>query len=160
VDFCTVRGSSTPVMLPRLIWMVLADPPIKAGAFSGLFGSVFLHFCHVLNLSNAVCYLQLAMTILEALAVLEAAVLECKKRNIDTPEVRAALDLLEPYIRPTWLIPQFRHHVLSECTNSPGDSEGQQQGLRATFPGIRGSVRALSKSQWTDSPLNSMRQRI
>jgi len=33
------------------------------------------------------------MTLLEALAILEAAVLECKKRDVDTPEVRAALDL-------------------------------------------------------------------
>ena len=44
--------------------------------------------------------LLLAMTVLEALAILEAAVLECKKRDVDTPEVRAALDFLEPYIRP------------------------------------------------------------
>jgi hypothetical protein len=49
------------------------------------------------------------MTVLEALAILEAAVLECKKRNINTPEVKDALDLLEPHIQPTWLIPQFRH---------------------------------------------------
>ena len=52
------------------------------------------------------------MTVLEALAILEAAVLECKKRNVDTPEVRAALDFLEPYIGPQWLIPQYRDHVL------------------------------------------------
>src|SRR5262245_35663538 len=31
------------------------------------------------------------MTVLEALAILEAAVLECKKREVDTPELRAAL---------------------------------------------------------------------
>jgi hypothetical protein len=31
------------------------------------------------------------MTVLEALASLEAAVLECKKRDINTLEVRAAL---------------------------------------------------------------------
>jgi hypothetical protein len=42
-----------------------------------------------------------SMTALEALAILEAAVLECKKRNVDTPEIREALDLLEPHIRPT-----------------------------------------------------------
>ena len=40
------------------------------------------------------------MNILEALAILEAATLEGKKRDIDTPEVREALDLLEPYVRP------------------------------------------------------------
>jgi hypothetical protein len=47
----------------------------------------------------------------DALAILEAAVLESKKRDIDTPEVKAALDLLEPYIRPAWLIPQFRQNL-------------------------------------------------
>jgi hypothetical protein len=39
------------------------------------------------------------MTALQALAILEAAVLECKKRNINTPEVREALDLLGPQTR-------------------------------------------------------------
>ena len=34
------------------------------------------------------------MTVLEALATLESAVLECKKRNVNTPEVKNALDLL------------------------------------------------------------------
>jgi len=40
------------------------------------------------------------MTVLEALAILEAAILECKKRNVNTPEVKSALELLEPYVRP------------------------------------------------------------
>jgi hypothetical protein len=31
------------------------------------------------------------MTVLEALATLESAVLECKQRDIDTPEIRAAV---------------------------------------------------------------------
>jgi hypothetical protein len=34
------------------------------------------------------------MTVLEALAILEDAVLECKKRDVDTPEVTDVLDLL------------------------------------------------------------------
>jgi hypothetical protein len=68
---------------------------------------------------------------------------ECKERDVNTPKVKAALDLLEPYIRPTWLIPQFRHHVVSACSDNPGDLEGQQQVLRATFPGIRNAVRVL-----------------
>jgi hypothetical protein len=86
----------------------------------------------------------MAMTVLQALAILEAAVLECKKRDVDTPEVKDALNLLEPYIRPKWLIPQFRSnlertpHVHVEVVK-----EGQQQVLRATFPGIRDSVRVL-----------------
>jgi hypothetical protein len=83
------------------------------------------------------------MTILEALAILEAAVLECKKRDVDTPEMREALDFLEPLIRPNWLIPQYRDHVLDHDRTSEVALEGQQQVLRATFPGIRDSVRIL-----------------
>jgi hypothetical protein len=85
-----------------------------------------------------------AITVLQALAILEAAVLESKKRDIDTPEARAALDLLEPYIRPEWLIPQFRHNLLrTQDGHVEVAKEGQQQVLRATFPGIRDSVREL-----------------
>ena len=68
--------------------------------------------------------------------------LECKKKDINTPEVKTALDLLERYIWPKWLIPQFRHHVQNE--EQPLEKrEGQQQVLRATFPGIRNCVREL-----------------
>jgi hypothetical protein len=84
-----------------------------------------------------------AMTILEALAILEAAVLECKKREINTPEVTGALNLLELYIRPTWLIPQFRRNALDGFGHNDVDREGQQQVLRTTFPGIRDCVRVL-----------------
>src|SRR5262245_25214220 len=80
-------------------------------------------------------------SLLEDLAILEAAVLECKKRDINTPEVKEALDLLEPYIWPKWMIPEFRHHTLQPpLTHS---LEGTQQILRATFPGIRDCVREL-----------------
>jgi hypothetical protein len=40
--------------------------------------------------------------------------LECKKREVDTAELRAALDLLKPHIQPAWLIPQFRHNLDGE----------------------------------------------
>ena len=83
------------------------------------------------------------MTAIQALAILEAAVLECKKRDVDTPEVKAALDFLEPYVRPQWLIPQYRDHVLDHARTNEVDLEGQQQVLRATFPGIRDGVREL-----------------
>src|SRR5499426_3773468 len=83
------------------------------------------------------------MTVLEALAILEAAVLECKKRQVDTPELRAALDFLEPHIYPAWLIPQFRHNLDGEQQHDYSMREGQQQVFRVTFPGIRNSVRAL-----------------
>src|SRR5262245_35207201 len=83
------------------------------------------------------------MTALEALAILESAVLKCKKRNVNTPDVKAALDLLEPYIWPKWLVPQFRNEASNGYGNSDVDREGQQQVLRATFPGIRDCVREL-----------------
>src|SRR5215468_5204205 len=83
------------------------------------------------------------MTVLEALAILETAVLECKKREVDTPELRAALDFLEPHIQPAWPIPQFRHNLDGEQEREYAAREGQQQVFRATFPGIRDSVRAL-----------------
>ena len=83
------------------------------------------------------------MTVLEALAILEAAVLECKNRNVNTPEVKAALDSLERYVWPKWLILQFRHHALNDWTDHRVDQEAQQDVLLATFPGIRDSVREL-----------------
>ena len=83
------------------------------------------------------------MTILEALAILEAATLECKKREADTPELRAALDLLEPHVQPAWLIPQFRHTLDGDREREYALREGQQQIFRVTFPGIRNSVRMV-----------------
>jgi hypothetical protein len=84
------------------------------------------------------------MTVLEALAILEAATVECKKRDLDTPEMREALDFLEPHIYPQWLIPQYRNHALGQVDRTHEyELEGQQQGLRATFPRIRDSVRIL-----------------
>jgi hypothetical protein len=49
--------------------------------------------------------------VLDALAILEAATLECKQRDIYTSEVREALDFLQSHIRLEWLIPQFRYHA-------------------------------------------------
>src|SRR5262245_26737972 len=83
---------------------------------------------------------------LRSLAILEAATLECKKREADTAELRAALDFLEPHIYPRWLIPQFRHSVENEEQHLE-KREGQQQVLRATFPGIRNCVRELLRVQ-------------
>ena len=82
------------------------------------------------------------MTALEALAILEAATLECKRRDVNTAEVREALDLLGPHIWPDWLIPQFRDHLERNSTVE-ADKEGQQQALRAAFTGIRESVKNL-----------------
>src|SRR5262245_53976465 len=84
------------------------------------------------------------MTVLQALAILEAGVLQCKKRDIDTHEMREALDFLEPHIYPKWLIPQYRNNVLYRMDRTHAwELEGQQQVLRATFPGIRDGGREL-----------------
>jgi len=82
------------------------------------------------------------MTVSEALAILESATLECQKRDINTPEVMEALNLLEPHIQPPWLIPQFRYH-LDRDPSVEVNKEIQKPVLRATFPGIRESVREL-----------------
>ena len=82
------------------------------------------------------------MTVSEALAILESATLECQKRDINTPEMMEALNLLEPHIQPPWLIPQFRYH-LDRDPSVEVYKEIHQQALRATFPGIRESVREL-----------------
>jgi hypothetical protein len=58
-------------------------------------------------------------------------VLECKNRDINSAEVREGLDLLEPHIKPQWLIPQFRSH-LHRDPNVEVDKEGQQQVLLST----------------------------
>ena len=86
------------------------------------------------------------MTVLKALAILEAATLECKKRDIDAPEVHEALAFFEPHIQPEWLIRRFRHELEAQPDNAV-DREAQQQVLRATFPGIRESVRDLLGKQ-------------
>jgi hypothetical protein len=81
------------------------------------------------------------MTVLEALATLESATLECKQRDIDTPEVREALTFLEPHIQPEWLISQFRYHVQRYGQQHWWELEAQQQVLCAIFPRIRESVK-------------------
>jgi hypothetical protein len=83
------------------------------------------------------------MTVLEALAILEAATRECKQRNINTPEIREALDSLDRYVWPKWLVPQFRLVASDGYGQSDVDREDQQQMLRATFPGVRDAVLEL-----------------
>ena len=84
------------------------------------------------------------MTLSEALAVLESATLECRKGDINTPEVTEALNLLEPHIQPPWLIAQFRYQLSRDpCV----ELEFQHQVLRVTFLGVRESVRKLIGKQ-------------
>ena len=88
------------------------------------------------------------MTVLDALAILEAATLERKQRDIYTPEVSKALDFLQPRIRPEWLISHFRYHAqLNEKNEMDLNKEAQQQTLRAIFPRIRESVKDLLRTQ-------------
>ena len=72
------------------------------------------------------------MTVLEALAILEAAVLKCKKRSVDTPEVHEALTLLEPHIQSEWFIPQFRSHALKPIQRKRGRPESSTAGAPRT----------------------------
>jgi hypothetical protein len=76
----------------------------------------------------------------------QAATIDCKTHNIDTPEVREALDLLAPYCRPEWRITGFRDHLkLSEGFGPSG--QGQQQNLRLNLAGIHANVRKLVARQ-------------
>src|SRR5262245_26552913 len=68
-------------------------------------------------------------------------------REVDTPELRAALAFLEPHVQPAWLIAQFRHNLDGEQGHEYPAREGQQQIFRTTFPGIRNSVRELLGKQ-------------
>jgi hypothetical protein len=84
------------------------------------------------------------MTALKALAILEAAVLGCKSRNINTLDVRDALNFLEPHTRPPSLVMQFRAYLDHGIEVDKGR---QQQVLGAIFPGIRSSVKDLIGKQ-------------
>jgi hypothetical protein len=66
------------------------------------------------------------MNILEALAILESAVSECKKRNVNTPAATEALNLVAPYIRPKLVVAQFRHHIAREH-GKEHEKEGQSR---------------------------------
>jgi hypothetical protein len=60
------------------------------------------------------------------------------------PKCEKRWTFLEPLIYPKWLIPQYRNHALGQIDRTHEYKlEGQQQGLRATFPRIRDSVRIL-----------------
>ena len=83
------------------------------------------------------------MRLLAALKILEAATLDSKKRDIDTPEVRAALDLLDPICQPKWRVAGFRDALRPHAGQLPHELEGHQQVLRVYFGGIYTCVRQL-----------------
>jgi len=96
---------------------------------------------------EAIAERELWTSVLEALELLENAVLDCKKRDIDTPEVREALNLLEPFCAPKWQVEGFRNNLRPVAGRSGADLEGLQQILRVFFGGIYRSVRALFQLQ-------------
>jgi hypothetical protein len=83
--------------------------------------------------------------VLEALKILEEATLDCKIRDVNTPEVRTALDVLQPYCRPAWRIAGFRDHLKPH--DKGHEREGQEQVLRVYFGGIYDNVRQLLSAQ-------------
>lgn len=87
------------------------------------------------------------MRVLEALRILEVATVECKLRSVETPDVREALDLLDPYCRPTWYVDEFRSHLAAPCREFGPSLEGQQQNLRVNFAGIYRNVRRLLSAE-------------
>lgn len=74
------------------------------------------------------------MRLLEALKILEDATRDCKRRNIDKPEVREALDTIDPYCLPRSLVKEFREHLHPDPGQLGPDIEGQQNALRRVGP--------------------------
>ncbi len=83
------------------------------------------------------------MRLLEALKILEDATLDSKRRDIDTPEVRQALDRPDPICLPKWRVAGFRDQPMPHAGQLPHELEGQQQVLRVYFGGIYTCVRQL-----------------
>jgi hypothetical protein len=88
------------------------------------------------------------LTVFQALAILEAATLNCRATNINTPAIRAAFSILEPHIQPKWLIPQFGRHLQ---TVAELEKEADERALRATFFQIRAAV-----AQWIRTKRDSL----
>jgi hypothetical protein len=85
--------------------------------------------------------------LLEALKILKDATLDSKKRDIDTPEVRQALALLDPICQPKWTVPGFSHQLRRHAGQAGHQLEGQQQNLRVYFGGIYTCVRQLREAR-------------
>ena len=95
--------------------------------------------------------------ILEALKILEAATVESKTRDIDTPQVREALDVLAPYCRPEWRVTRFRSHLKAVEEFGPA-GEGQQQNVRVYFAGINSTFFVFAVT--IIEPLDSCREQL
>jgi len=82
------------------------------------------------------------MTIIEAITILEIATVECRSKNVDSPEVNQALSVVELYVSPEWVVPHFRYH-LRRLGNSAIDIADQQGILSAMFSIINDCVKDL-----------------
>jgi hypothetical protein len=81
------------------------------------------------------------MRILEALSLIDDAVYLCKEKSVDTPEVNAALDLLQVQLpRLRQQIGEFRKALKSRDMGEDR-LEVQQRELRECIPPIHNTVR-------------------
>ena len=86
------------------------------------------------------------MRILEALSIIDDAVYLCKQKSIDTPEVNAALDLLQVQLpRLRQQIDEFRN-ALKPRESGEDRLETQQRELRERIPPIHNAVRDKLKA--------------
>lgn len=69
---------------------------------------------------------------ISALAVLEDALERCRKEDMRTPDVFAALDFLEAHAFRKWPFDQFR-----DALENSTSEEGRRQVLNASLNGIR-----------------------
>ena len=82
------------------------------------------------------------MTIIEAITILEIATVDCRNKDVNTPAVNQALNVVELYVSPEWVVPQFRYH-LRRLGNSAIDIADQQAVLSAMFSIINDCVKDL-----------------
>jgi hypothetical protein len=83
-------------------------------------------------------YRRRQLTILQALAILEAATLQSWKSNVNTGVLRAALGILERSIQPSSLISEFRCHLQRAAEDIA--KPAQEEALRVAFFQVRDAV--------------------
>ena len=57
-----------------------------------------------------------------------------RKRDVNTPEVGDALELLEPYVRTQWIIPEFRHNCARTQRRQLCSTRRSTAGAPRNFP--------------------------
>jgi hypothetical protein len=83
------------------------------------------------------------MRILEALSIIDDAVYLCKEKSVDTPEINAALDLLQVQL----LRMRQQIEALNLQKYGADGLEMQQRELRERMPPIHNAVRNKLKAQ-------------